>query len=80
VPFEDPDAMARAIGRVAAMPEAEWAAMSEAAHRTAAGYTWDDATERFEAALRVAVARSAEARSAPARPAGALAAPERSPS
>ena len=51
VPLDDPGAMARAIERVAAMPEAEWRCMSDKAYVTATQYTWDDATDRFEAAL-----------------------------
>ncbi len=43
--------MARAIMEVARMPQGLWMEMSEAAFRTASGYTWDDATDRFEAAL-----------------------------
>ncbi len=51
---DDPRDMARAIERVCTMPEEEWRRMSDQAYRTATGYTWDDATERFEAALRAA--------------------------
>ena len=50
VPMEDPRAMADAILKVCAMPEAEWRAMSDAAHATANRYTWEDATDRFQAA------------------------------
>jgi hypothetical protein len=32
--------------------------MSDAAYAKATNYTWDDATERFEAALRTAIERS----------------------
>lgn len=52
VPMEDPKAMADAILRVAAMPEADWRRMSEAGYATANRYTWDDATDRFEAVLK----------------------------
>lgn len=55
VPMEDPRAMADAILRVCAMPTAEWRAMSDAAHATANRWTWDDATDQFEAALVRAV-------------------------
>ncbi len=30
------------------MPEPEWRAMSDKAHATAVGYTWDDAADQFE--------------------------------
>ncbi|MEM7624443.1 MAG: glycosyltransferase family 4 protein [Planctomycetota bacterium] len=52
---EDVDGMAAAILGVCGRDEADWKKLSDQAHATAAGYTWDDATERFEAALRRAV-------------------------
>jgi len=52
-----PDAMAAAIVRIARMDDTEWRRMSDAAHATATRYTWDDATELFEAALHRAVER-----------------------
>ena len=58
VPIDDPADMARAIERVAGLPEAAWREMSDKAHATASRYTWDDATDRFEAALNRAVERS----------------------
>lgn len=54
---EDPEDMARGIERVCKLSDAEWRAMSDAAYTTAARYTWDDATERFEAALHAAIDR-----------------------
>ena len=51
VPHEDPAALAQAIVQVANMPAAEWQALSDKALATATGYTWDEATNRFEAAL-----------------------------
>jgi glycosyltransferase involved in cell wall biosynthesis len=51
VPGDDPAGMASAIERVAAMDEPAWAAMSDAAHRTATSYSWDDATALFESTL-----------------------------
>jgi glycosyltransferase involved in cell wall biosynthesis len=60
VPFEDPEAMAAAILRVADMPEPEWKAMSEAAHAEAMGYTWEHATELFERALMKAAGGNAK--------------------
>jgi glycosyltransferase involved in cell wall biosynthesis len=51
VPMEDPLAMAQAIVRLALLPDRRWREMSEAAFQTANSYTWDDATDRLEAAL-----------------------------
>jgi glycosyltransferase involved in cell wall biosynthesis len=55
VPHEDPRAMSDAICRILAMPETEWVQMSEAAHRTATSYSWDDAVARFERELERAI-------------------------
>ena len=52
-----PIAMAAAIERVCAMSDAEWREMSDSAYATATGYTWDDATDLFERALRKAIER-----------------------
>ncbi len=57
VPLDDPSAMARAIEKVAALPEGAWREMSDKAYATASRYTWDDATDQFEASLRRAVER-----------------------
>lgn len=48
---EDPTNMAEAIVKVCTMSEVEWRVMSDAAYATATKYTWDDATDLFEAAL-----------------------------
>ena len=56
---EDPGDMADAIVRLCRLPDPEWRLMSEAAHATAARYTWDEATDRFERALEVAIERAA---------------------
>ena len=58
VRHEDPADMARAITRLCTLPAEKWQQLSEAALATVSKYTWDDATDRFEAALRAAVARS----------------------
>ena len=50
--------MARAIKRMVALSESEWRAMSDAAHATASKYTWDEATDLFERALRQAIVKS----------------------
>jgi glycosyltransferase involved in cell wall biosynthesis len=58
VDFENPAAMADAIVQVCGMDELEWQSMSEKAYARATGYTWNDATDLFEAALNTAVKRS----------------------
>lgn len=52
---EDPSDMARAIERICKLSDTEWQAMSDTAYGRATGYTWDDATELFEAALYNAI-------------------------
>jgi glycosyltransferase involved in cell wall biosynthesis len=54
VPQEDPQAMADAILQIARMHDASWRALSDRAFATVASYTWDDATDRFELALKAA--------------------------
>ncbi len=56
IPIENAAAMADEIVKLVAMPLAEWRAMSDAAYATASRYTWDDATDQFEAALNRMVA------------------------
>lgn len=51
VDLSDPSDMADAIATVAAMANEEWQELSAAALRRASAYTWDDATDQFEAAL-----------------------------
>ncbi|MDB5171824.1 MAG: glycosyl transferase group 1 [Phycisphaerales bacterium] len=58
VPPENPHAMARAIEQVARLDYRAWREMSDKAYTTACRYTWDDATDRFEAALRLAIEKS----------------------
>ncbi len=55
---EDPVDMATAIERIVGLSETEWQAMSDAAYAKATGYTWDNATELFEAALYTAIEHS----------------------
>lgn len=52
VPMEDVGAMSDAIARIANMSVSQWRAMSDAAYRTATSYSWDDATDLFEAAIK----------------------------
>ena len=56
VDVEDVESLADRLIRVLSLPESEWRSMSEAAYRAATRYTWDDATDLFEAALQKAVA------------------------
>lgn len=61
VPVGDHAALADRLVRVLTLPDAGWRAMSEAAHATATGYTWDDAAALFERALRTAIERTGRA-------------------
>ncbi|MCC3495985.1 MAG: glycosyltransferase family 4 protein [Microcoleus sp. PH2017_15_JOR_U_A] len=54
---EDPEDMAKAIEQICQLSDAEWRAMSETALDTVIHYTWEDATDIFEAALYTAVER-----------------------
>ena len=55
---EDAEEMAKAIKCICQLPNAQWQAMSEAAYAKVNNYTWEDATEHFEAGLKVAVDKS----------------------
>lgn len=55
---EDPQEMAKAIESICQLPNSKWQAMSEAAYAKVNNYTWEDATDHFEAALKVAVDKS----------------------
>ena len=57
VPIGDSTALGNQLIHVLTLPEAEWRKMSDAAYATATRYTWDDATELFEAALHTAIER-----------------------
>jgi glycosyltransferase involved in cell wall biosynthesis len=61
VPHDDPAAMAEAIVKICSLADNEWRRLSDAAYATVAGYSWDDATERFEAALKLAISTSTTA-------------------
>jgi glycosyltransferase involved in cell wall biosynthesis len=52
VPIEDPRTMAREIERIVQLPEEPWKTMSDAAYAVATKYTWENATDKFEAALK----------------------------
>jgi glycosyltransferase involved in cell wall biosynthesis len=51
VKTEDPSYMARAIQQIARLDDGAWRRMSDAALATTTQYSWDDATDLFEAAL-----------------------------
>jgi glycosyltransferase involved in cell wall biosynthesis len=57
VAVRDVQELAKQTLRVLQLPGKVWTHMSEAAHRTAARFTWDDATDLFEQALRLAIER-----------------------
>lgn len=67
IPPENPEAMAQAIVDLCRLPAAEWRILSDKALATASSFTWDDATDQFEAAL----SRVAPDTSPPARQQGA---------
>jgi len=52
---EDPADMARAIVDLYSASAEDWRVMSEAAHRTATQYTWDDAADLFASELQAAI-------------------------
>lgn len=49
---EDAIGLSESLQQVLALPEAGWQRMSNAAHRRATLYTWDDATDLFEHAVQ----------------------------
>lgn len=51
---EDPQEMARAIECICQLPNSEWQALSDAAIAKVLNYTWEDATDLFEKALKSA--------------------------
>jgi len=58
VPVGNADVLAQRLVDVLQSTDAAWRAMSEAAHQTATGYTWDDATALFERGLFYAIEKS----------------------
>jgi hypothetical protein len=50
--------------QVLTLSDKQWQAMSDAAYATAVQYTWDDATDRFEAALQFACEQSQRVKTA----------------
>ena len=55
---EDPCDMAKAIEKIVCMSEGTWGEMSDLALATASLYTWENATDLFEAALLTAIKKS----------------------
>lgn len=55
---EDPQEMAKAIESICQLRNSQWQALSEAAYAKVNNYTWEDATDHFEAALKVAIDKS----------------------
>jgi glycosyltransferase involved in cell wall biosynthesis len=53
----DVGVLADRVLHVLRLPPEEWRQMSDAAHRTAARFNWDDATDLFEGALELAIER-----------------------
>jgi glycosyltransferase involved in cell wall biosynthesis len=58
---EDVPAMAQAIVRLVEMTDSQWRELSDAAYRTATAYSWDNATDRFEQAVRSVTKRLSRA-------------------
>jgi glycosyltransferase involved in cell wall biosynthesis len=54
----DVEALADRVLRVLNLPQERWRQMSEAAYSTASRFTWDDATDLFEQALKLAIERN----------------------
>jgi glycosyltransferase involved in cell wall biosynthesis len=48
---EDPEDMARAIVSICQLANEDWRTLSDTAYQRVTGYTWDNATDLFEAAL-----------------------------
>lgn len=61
VPIGDVAAMTDRLAHVLQLSPDRWLALSDAAFAKAVSYTWDDATDRFEHALEVAIERNARA-------------------
>lgn len=57
VPVGDAEALADRLVKVLSLDAEQWLKMSDAAYDTATQYTWDDATNLFEAALEAAIER-----------------------
>jgi glycosyltransferase involved in cell wall biosynthesis len=58
VEIGDVPGLADRLLQVLSLPSADWKRMSDAAYRTATGFTWDDATDLFERALEFTIERN----------------------
>jgi glycosyltransferase involved in cell wall biosynthesis len=67
VNLEDAEGMAKAIEHICHLSDADWQVMSELAYARASQYTWETATQKFEAALEVAIARTQQGDFEPTR-------------
>lgn len=77
VDVKDVGTLADRVLRVLNLPEDKWQQMSDAAHRTATRFSWDEATDLFEKALELAIERNrrgglADGHKAPESPASIL--------
>jgi glycosyltransferase involved in cell wall biosynthesis len=57
VPVGNSEELGDRLIEVLRLPESRWLPMSAAAHQTAISYSWDDATERLEQSLGLAIER-----------------------
>ena len=57
---KNPEDMAKPIEQICQLSDAEWRAMSKTALEKVINYTWEDATNLFEAQLYAAVERQAQ--------------------
>ena len=57
---KDPEDMAKAIEQICQLSDAEWRAMSKTALEKVINYTWEEATNLFEAELYAAVEGQAQ--------------------
>jgi glycosyltransferase involved in cell wall biosynthesis len=64
VPVNNPQKMAEGLEQVLTLSNSQWQEMSEAAYQTVAQYSWEDATDLFEAALCKAIEMSCQQDSA----------------
>jgi glycosyltransferase involved in cell wall biosynthesis len=61
IPIDDPVAMAASIVDFAKMDETTWKSISDGAAEISTRYSWENSTDRFEAALYGVVSQSLDA-------------------
>jgi glycosyltransferase involved in cell wall biosynthesis len=59
VPIGDAQKLAEGIEKILGLADVQWREMSDAAYQTVIQYSWDDATDGFEAALAEAIGQNA---------------------